>query len=100
MMIDFLIGVFAANALPHFVLGCVDAQVLGLFGYGARQNRLYGYFCAAVALLLFHVRYGLSTLLAQPMLLGVLFVVFSYFLGWPVIDRFLRRKAVPAHDER
>lgn len=93
MLIDFLIGVFAANALPHYVMGRLDARVLGLFGYSSRGNIAYAIFCSAISLGLFHFKYGLGSISEHMILLGVLFVVGSYFFGWPIIDRYLRDRS-------
>lgn len=89
MIIDFLIGLFAANALPHYLIGKYNGRVLCLFGYGARANIAYSLFCVAVSLALFQFKYGLLELAKHGVLLGVLFVLFSFYLGWPIIQRFL-----------
>lgn len=94
MWIDFLIGLCAANAIPHFVLGCLDAQVLGLFGYGPKANIAYALFCSICSLALFHYRYGLATLGDHWMLLGVLCVAGGYYIGWPIVLRRLSRRQV------
>lgn len=91
MLLDFLIGLFAANALPHYLFFRFDPGILGLFGYSARGNLAYAFFCLVISLGLFHFKYGLASLAEHGMLAGVLVVVFSYFVGWPVINRFLTR---------
>lgn len=89
MFIDFLIGVFAANALPHYLFGRFDARILGLFGFSAKANIAYAVFCTVVSLALFQWKYGLETVAEHGVFLGVTFVVFSFYVGWSVIDRFL-----------
>ncbi|MBT5018793.1 hypothetical protein OAF42_03150 [Planctomicrobium sp.] len=89
MFIDFLIGLFAANALPHYLFSRFDSRILGLFGYSSRANLAYSIFCMIVSLSLFQWKYGLSTIAEHGILLGVLVVVFSFYVGWGVIDRFL-----------
>ncbi|WP_146509857.1 hypothetical protein [Thalassoglobus neptunius] len=88
---DFLIGLFAANAIPHFVFGRLDAGVLGLFGHSGRGNVLYSIVCVVIALTLFHMQHGLATLADHMILVGVLTIVASYWIGWPVIMRYLKR---------
>lgn len=89
MFVDFLIGLFAANALPHYVFGRLDSRVLSLFGFSAAGSVAYAFFCTVVSLVLFHDKYGLDALLDHGVLLGVLFVVLSYYVGWPIISKFL-----------
>ncbi|QDT31672.1 hypothetical protein [Thalassoglobus polymorphus] len=89
MFIDFLIGLFAANALPHYLIGRFDGRILGLFGYSARANIAYSFLCTAIALGLFQYKYGLESIADHGMLLGVLLVVFSFYGGWPIITRYL-----------
>lgn len=91
MFIDFLIGVFAANALPHFVMGQLDAGVLGLFGYSRRANVAYAGVCTLISLLLFHWKYGLENVFDHMLFVGISFVVVSYYVGWRIILRFLRK---------
>ncbi|MEW4487344.1 hypothetical protein AB1L42_04640 [Thalassoglobus sp. JC818] len=88
---DFLIGLFAANAIPHFVFGRLDAGVLGLFGYSGQGNVIYSIVCVAISLLLFHIQHGLTNFADHMILVGVLTIVASYWIGWPVIMRFLKR---------
>lgn len=92
MLIDILIGLFAANAIPHFLIGKFDARILGLFGYGAKANLAYSYFCMAIALGLFHYQYGITQLAEHGMLIGVLLVVFGFYLGWPIVNNYLTDK--------
>ena len=95
MLIDFLIGLFGANALPHFVMGKLDARVLGLFGCSGRANVAYAWFCSLISLGLFQWKYGLANVADHMMFVGICCVVLSYYFGWPVIMRFLRK---PAND--
>jgi ABC-type uncharacterized transport system permease subunit len=96
MLIDFLIGMFLANALPHYLFGRLRVGVLGLFGYSPRGNLLYGLLCISVATALFGWKYGFSleSLKQHMMLMGTAFVVLSYLLGWDVVNRFLRNDVV------
>ncbi len=95
MLIDFLIGLFAANALPHYLVGRFDGRILGLFGYGPKANMVYSFLCTAIALGLFQIKYGLDSLVEHGMLLGVFCVVFGFYAGWPIIDRYLRQQESP-----
>lgn len=98
MLIDLLIGLFAANALPHYVFGRLDSRVLGLFGYSGKANLAYAFFCSFVSLGLFHWKYGLQSITEHGILIGVFFVVVSYYAGWAVIDRYLTDRASHSGD--
>ena len=91
MVIDFLIGLFAVNALPHYLFGRMNIQVLSLFGYSAKGNLCYAAFCLAVSVGLFTYQHGLQTIGERPTLVGVLFVVICYMALWDLVNRFLRK---------
>lgn len=93
MILDFLIGLFATNALPHFLFAKLDARVLSLFGYSPRANFAYSVFCLLVAATIYIAKYGFSALSQHMMLFGGVAVVFSFYVGWNFIDRFLRDTA-------
>ncbi|MEM7164972.1 MAG: hypothetical protein AAF581_05870, partial [Planctomycetota bacterium] len=60
MLVDFLIGLFAVNALPHYLFGRLDTGVLSLFGFSAKGNLLYAGFCLTLSIGLFAYKYGLG----------------------------------------
>ena len=92
MIVDFLIGLFLANAMPHYLFGRLQVGVLSLFGYTARANIAYGLLCFVAAAGLFGWKYGfsLASLQQHMTLVGTAVVVVSYLLGWDVVNRFLR----------
>jgi len=92
MLIDFLIGLFAVNALPHFLFGRLNLGVLSLFGYSAKANLCYSAFCLVLSLGLFAYQHGYSTMSDHMMLMGALFVVVSYLVLWGLVNRYLRKK--------
>ncbi|MDN5211101.1 hypothetical protein QQ020_03540 [Fulvivirgaceae bacterium BMA12] len=79
-IIDFFIGFTLMNAMPHFVLGVWRARILGGFGFGYRQNILYGLFNFVVSISLFIYQYGITGLKENGFYTGALFILFAYFL--------------------
>ncbi|MDF3025920.1 MAG: hypothetical protein K0S23_227 [Fluviicola sp.] len=82
MILDFLIGVLIVNALPHFVLGITKTRFLGLFGYRPAANIWYAVVQFILALVLFHIRYGIKAILENGIFLGaactcILFLIFG-----------------------
>ncbi|MBK04494.1 MAG: hypothetical protein CL920_27645 [Deltaproteobacteria bacterium] len=92
MLLDFLIGLFGINALPHYLFGRLNVRILSLFGYSAKANYAYSALCFVLSLGLFSYKYGFSQWKQHTMYFGVLFVTLSFYVGWPFIDRFLYDK--------
>jgi len=90
MLIDFLIGFFAVNALPHYLFGRMKIGILSLFGYSSIGNLGYSCLCLITSVGLFSYKYGLSSLSEHMILCGALFVVVCYMLVWDVVCHFLR----------
>ena len=82
---DFFIGFFLMNAMPHFVLGIWDGRILSLYGFGKTQNILYGLTCFAVSTILYVIKYG-WTIPENGIYLGALTILLIYF----VTGRFVR----------
>lgn len=95
MWVDFLIGFFAVNALPHYLFGRMNSGVLGLFGFGPRANVAYAIFCLSVSVCLFLTQHSVTDWRNHMTFLGALTIVVAYLLTWDFIDRFLRRSASP-----
>lgn len=79
-IIDFIIGLTLANALPHFVLGIWKRRMLSAFGFGNLQNILYGLLNFAISISLYLYQYGLDHLLSNGIYLGAVTLVVIYFL--------------------
>ena len=91
MFVDFLIGFFAVNALPHYLFGRMNVGVLSLFGFGALGNLCYSALCLVISLALFSSKYGLGSLGEHMLFVGGLTVVLVYLVSWDLVNRFLRR---------
>lgn len=78
-ILDFIIGLTLVNTIPHFVLGIWKGRMFSGFGFGNRNNILYGLLNFTVAISLFLYQYGMEGLLKNFIFLGGLFVVIAYF---------------------
>jgi hypothetical protein len=78
--IDFLIGATLMNAMPHFVLGVWQGRMFSAFGFGNRQNILYGLLNFTVSLALFLFTYGADQLFQDTIYLGALTLLAIYLL--------------------
>ena len=87
-LIDFFIGFFLMNAMPHMLFGLFEIRFLSLFGYSSRGNLAYAFLNVAVALLLFHMQYGIQELLSQ----GILIDALTVFLLYLVTGRFFYKR--------
>lgn len=92
MLIDFLIGFGAVNALPHYLFGRMNTGVLSLFGFSAKGNLCYSAFCLVLSLGLFAYKYGFGSIGEHMIYAGVMFVVVSYLVSWDFVDRYLRKR--------
>lgn len=93
--IDFLIGFFLMNAMPHFVLGVWGGRMFSAFGFGNKQNIAYGLlnFCLSVGLFLF--TYGLEGLQANGIYAGALFILLIYLLTGHFWQKLFKEKEKP-----
>ena len=78
--IDFAIGFFLMNAMPHFVLGIWKGRILSLFGFSPRANIAYGLLNFVASIALFGQHYGLEALAEQGIYVGALVVLLIYFV--------------------
>lgn len=82
-LIDFLIGFFLMNAMPHFVLGTWQARMFSGFGFGHLPNKLYGLLNALISLSLFVFTYGIAGFQTHGIYLGAVAMLMIYFAsGW------------------
>ncbi len=79
-IIDFIIGVLLVNAMPHFIFGITNTKFLGLFGFSARGNIAYSALQFTACLILFHFKYGLSTILENGIFAGGIMVLILFYL--------------------
>ena len=78
--LDFLIGFFLMNAMPHLIFGQTKTQFVSLFGFSANANLAYATFNTIAALTLFHFQYGISNLFSHGLFLGSGFILLCYNL--------------------
>jgi len=92
MILDFLIGVLLMNALPHFVLGITKTRFLGMFGYKPIANIWYAVVQFVLALVLFHVQYGIETILGNGIFLGAACTCLLFLIFGKSILKFYQKK--------
>jgi len=78
--IDFLIGLFLMNAMPHFVLGVWKGRIPSLFGIGPKANMAYSGVCFSISVGLFLWRYGWIGLTENGIYAGALAILVIYYL--------------------
>ena len=79
-LIDFLIGFFLMNAMPHFILGKWNQRMLSGFGFGDKANQLYSLANLAISISLFIYQYQVSGLLENGIYLGALTILLAFYL--------------------
>ncbi|MDD9951519.1 MAG: hypothetical protein OXT67_08145 [Zetaproteobacteria bacterium] len=79
--VDLCIGLFIANAIPHFIVGVMDIRFLCLFGFGAKQNILYSAWNIAWSLGLAWYFHGFEWITHNGLYLGVCLILASYIIG-------------------
>ncbi|MGN6648268.1 MAG: hypothetical protein ACTHJT_17215 [Cytophaga sp.] len=90
-IIDFLIGLFLANAMPHFILGITRTKFLGPFGFSPEGNIVYAVIQFVISLVLIHMQYGLSIIFENGILLGSILVMTMFFIFGKAVLRFYNR---------
>lgn len=78
--IDFAIGAFLMNAMPHLILGIWKGRMLSGFGIGDKQNIAYGTFCCAVSIGLYIYKYGIEHYFDNGIYAGASSILIFYFL--------------------
>jgi hypothetical protein len=84
--IDFFIGFFLMNAMPHMLFGLYQIRFLSLFGFSASGNLAYALINVVVAFVLF------STSDAQPLAFGVILGAGAILLAYLLTGKFFYRK--------
>ena len=79
-LIDFFIGFFLMNAMPHFILGKWNQRMLSGFGYGDVANQLYSLLNLAISLGLFVYQYGTKGFLDNGIYCGALTILLAFYV--------------------
>lgn len=79
-LIDFLIGFFLMNAMPHMIYGQTKIRFLNAFGFSPQGNLAYSISNVIIALTLFQVQYGLQSLPSHGLMVGALALFVIYLI--------------------
>ena len=79
-ILDFLIGFFLMNAMPHWIFGITKTPMLSAFGLSPQANIAYSFLNVAIALTLFQFQYGIQTFLSSGIAVGALAMLVIYYL--------------------
>lgn len=90
-VIDFFIGLFLANAMPHFILGITKTKFLGPFGFSPTGNIVYAGIQFVLSLILIHIQYGLPAILKNGMLLAGVLVMTVFFIFGKIVLRYYNK---------
>jgi hypothetical protein len=90
--IDFLIGATLMNAMPHYVLGIWQGRMFSAFGFGNRQNILYGLCNVTASVALFLYKYGPTGFAQNAIYSGALTLLVIYLLTGQVWYKLFRQK--------
>lgn len=77
---DFFIGFFLMNAMPHLLFGLLKIRFFTAFGFSSKGNMAYALINVVLALLLFHIQYGIQTLMKNGFVLGSGTILIIYLL--------------------
>ena len=80
MLIDFLIGFFLMNAMPHMVFGFTHVRFLSAFGYTGKANTGYAAIQTVVSLGLFLWKYGFEGFTEHGIFTGALTILVIYWI--------------------
>lgn len=80
-LIDFLIGFFLMNAMPHNLFGLLKIRFFSAFGFSSQGNVAYGLLNIAIALVLFHIRYGIQALMNHGIVIGAGTMLLIYLVS-------------------
>ncbi len=78
--IDFLIGFFLMNAMPHMLFGLIRLRFLSLFGFSSGGNLLYALVNLGAAGGLYHYQYGINAILRDGIALGAMAILLIYLI--------------------
>jgi len=79
-LIDFFIGFFLMNAMPHMLFGLIRLRFLSAFGFSAPANIAYAFLNVIIAGLLYNYQYGIKTLIDDGIVLGALTMILIYLI--------------------
>ena len=94
-IIDLCIGALLMNAMPHFIMGITHTRFLGLFGFSALGNILYSLLQLVICLWLYHLKYGISTLLSNGIVLGGVCILLCFYIFGRLSVRIYKHKKLP-----
>ncbi len=98
-LIDFLIGIFLMNAMPHMLFGLIRLRFLSLFGFSAWGNLLYSLVNIFAAGALYHHQYGINALKLDGISLGALAMLAIYLVtGRFFVVLFQEKTKPPFHE--
>jgi len=80
-LIDFFIGFFLMNAMPHLLFGLLKIRFLGAFGFSPLGNVAYAFLNVAIALVLFHIQYGIRELMNYGFVVGTVTMLLIYLVS-------------------
>lgn len=90
-IIDFFIGLFLANAMPHFIMGITKTKFLGPFGFSPAGNIVYAVIQFLISLVLIHIQYGLTAIFKNGMLLAAILVMTMFFIFGKTVLQYYNR---------
>jgi hypothetical protein len=79
--IDFLIGFFLMNAMPHILFGLLKIRFFSAFGFSPQGNIGYGLLNIVGALVLFHIQYGIQTFMEHGIVVGAGTMLLIYLVS-------------------
>lgn len=80
-LIDFFIGFFLMNAMPHLLFGLLKIRFISAFGFGSTGNVVYAFLNVVAALVLFHIQYEIQDLMNHGIMIGGGTILFIYFVS-------------------
>jgi hypothetical protein len=80
-LLDFLIGFFLMNAMPHLLFGLLKIRFLSAFGFSPRGNVAYAFLNVAMALVLFHIQYDIQALMRHGIMIGAGVMLLLYLVS-------------------
>ena len=78
--IDFSIGCFLMNAMPHWIFGLTNTRMLSAFGFSPQANISYAALNTVVAFGLLIWRYGADSIFSHGMFMGAAAILIIYYL--------------------
>jgi hypothetical protein len=82
------------NAMPHLLFGLLNVRFISALGFSPQGNIAYAFLNVAIALILFHMQYGIEKLMNDGVVVGALTMLLIYL----ITGRFFY-KLFQKHDE-